>query len=81
MTARDKKEKKQPMQVNAETEMIHAKDAALILNCSVHTIYTLAEREAFPSMRLGPTMLRIPRQKFMQWIASSTKGDSDKKSA
>jgi excisionase family DNA binding protein len=76
MTVKVVKPPKRQQKVVTETDgMLRMKEAAEILNCSLPTMHRLVNSGQVPSLRVG-SMLRIPKARFMSWIAANTTGDA-----
>lgn len=55
------------VEVAPDIVMIRASEAAILLQCSVGTVYKMAAAGEIPSVRIGQ-MVRFPKEKLLQWL-------------
>lgn len=48
--------------------MLKADDVAAVMGISRATAFTLVKDPSFPSIRVGPKRIVIPRDKFLSWL-------------
>ena len=48
--------------------------AAALLGISKRSMYTIARQEGFPSIRISPNRVVIPRVGLESWLANKTQG-------
>jgi excisionase family DNA binding protein len=56
----------------SETPFLSVADVARVLGISTPRAYQLAAEGRFPSLRLSPRRIRIPRAAFQQWLEAQT---------
>ena len=54
---------------------LNAEMVAKVLGISLSSSYELMHEAGFPTLRIGSRMV-IPKEKFIQWVESNTRGGS-----
>lgn len=52
--------------------VMNAEDIASYLGISVANAYKIMNQSDFPSIRIGVKLLRVPTDKFLEWLSHST---------
>ncbi len=58
--------------------VLDAKNLCEILGLSKSSVYLLMQRDNFPSIKVGKKGLRVPRDRFLEWLNNESEINNEK---